>query len=72
MNRNLLSYGICPECKEDEIDIEIYASEYESIGQGSLVKHGIASKCGIPDLLPLSLRNIKRYEAFDREHNLFF
>ncbi len=37
MNKNLLSYIICPECKKDELDIEIYASEYEFIGQGRII-----------------------------------
>lgn len=76
MNKNLLSYIICPECKKDEFDIEIYASEDESIGQGRIICKSCQTwyriQNGILDLLPLSLRNVKRYEAFAREHNLFF
>jgi len=76
MKKSLLPYLICPECREDKLDIEIYASEDDSIDQGRLICRSCRAwyriQNGIPDLLPLSLRNVKRYEAFAGEHNLPF
>jgi len=76
MNKNLLSYLICPECRGDQLDIEIYAAEDESIDQGRLICRSCRLwyriQNGIADLLPLSLRKGNRYEAFAREHHLPF
>ncbi|MDL1967961.1 MAG: hypothetical protein LWW97_05270 [Deltaproteobacteria bacterium] len=44
MNKNLLSYIICPECKKDELDIEIYAEEIP-------LKNITFDGCAIPEAL---------------------
>jgi ubiquinone/menaquinone biosynthesis C-methylase UbiE/uncharacterized protein YbaR (Trm112 family) len=76
MKKSLLSYLICPECKGDELEIEIYKMENTSIDQGRLICRSCQAwyrvQNGIPDLLPLSLRMVKRYETFAREHDLPF
>jgi len=76
MNRSLLPYLTCPECRRSNLDMEIYASEDDSIDQGLLTCRSCQAwypiQHGIPNLLPPSLQRAKGYEAFAREHNLPF
>ncbi len=76
MKQSLLGNVICPECKDEELDTEIYASESESIEEGRLICRSCQTwyriQHGILDLLPLSLRNEKRYKIFAQDHNIEF
>jgi len=76
MNKEILSYIICPDCGRDDFKIEQYILDAESVIEGRLVcqscKNWYRIENGILDLLPLSLRRNDRYKEFVKKHNLSF
>lgn len=67
MNRRMLSYPLCSECKGSEIGIEIYASQGESITQGRLICQTCQAWYRVQ-----TLRREGLYQEFARNYNLPF
>jgi len=74
MNRDIISYLICPDCKSDKLTLEEYSYSGNFIAEGRIICLSCGSwyriENGLPVLIPVELQGEGLYEKFAVRHKL--